>query len=60
MASTVRDSRRKVLRRIPVTSKHSSFVVRGRGPRIHADWRQIESAAWIAGSSPATTGGKMR
>ena len=29
--------------------------MRGLDPRIHADSRQIESAAWVAGSSPATT-----
>jgi len=25
--------------------------MRGLDPRIHADWPQIESAAWIAGSA---------
>jgi hypothetical protein len=33
----------------------SSFVLRGLDPRIHADWPQIDSTAWIAGSSPAKT-----
>jgi hypothetical protein len=32
--------------------------MRGLDPRIHADWPQIDSAAWIAGSSPAKTGKK--
>jgi hypothetical protein len=29
--------------------------MRGLDPRIHADWPQIDNAAWIAGSSPAMT-----
>jgi hypothetical protein len=29
--------------------------MRGLDLRIHADWPQIESGAWVAGSSPATT-----
>jgi len=33
--------------------------MRGLDPRIHADWPQIEGAAWIAGSSPATTIGEV-
>jgi len=35
------------------------LVMRGLDPRIHADWPQIESAAWIAGSSPETTDGEV-
>ncbi len=37
-----------------------SLVMRGLDPRIHADWPQAESAAWIAGSSPAMTNGEVR
>jgi len=33
--------------------------MRGLDPRTHADWQQIESAAWIARSSPATTRGEV-
>jgi hypothetical protein len=30
--------------------------MRGLDPRIHAAWSQIDSAAWIAGPSPAKMG----
>ncbi len=30
--------------------------LRGLDPRIHADWPQTESAAWIAGSSQVKPG----
>jgi hypothetical protein len=40
---------------IPVRLRHFFLVMRGLDPRIHADWPQIESGAWVAGSSPATT-----
>jgi len=48
------------LERIPDRLKHPFLVMHGLDPRIHADRRQIESAAWIAGSSPATTSGEVR
>jgi len=34
--------------------------MRGLSPRIHADWLQIDRAAWIAGSSPAKTRGALQ
>jgi len=48
------------LERIPDRLKHPFLVMHGLDPRIHADRRQIESAAWIAGSNPATTSGAVR
>jgi hypothetical protein len=47
------------LERIPDRLKHPFIVMRGLDPRIHADRRQVESAA-IAGSNPATTSGAVR
>jgi hypothetical protein len=53
-------TRSRVLEQIQVRLNALSFVMRGLDPRIHADWPQIESAAWIAGSSPAMTSAKVR
>jgi hypothetical protein len=45
-----------ILEQTPVSRIIVLLVVRGLDPRIHADRPQIDSAAWIAGSSPAKTG----